>query len=268
MKNTIQKSVDILNNVVTKYIVIKDKINENVLNQQSYQQLVNRLNNLLDNVGAGDSGGDSESNPEWYYLTVSGFSDTVDGVYELIEGDESNGDFGSCKWMKRGGGMYLGCPAVVEWEFTTEKIGGTFAFGAIRERGYEDPWECNWGEGKSITLGDSGSTDGKVNSYIVSGCGLLYFDGEYTYAGEYNGKPYYTRIYKPSAALETTYTYYLSYRSDTSGWGITDQLEGAVTPYYYQSTVSQTPDSGVYAVVSGKGNSPAPTVTKITSTGS
>lgn len=113
----------------------------------------------------------------------------------------------------------------------------------------------------SSIIDDSINTETKI-AYIVKNAGTLYANGTYNYAGEYNGKPYYTYDHSsgilPDGSKHYT-TMYLSYRSGTSGWGITEsQLSGTITPLYYQSVISETPDLGTFACATGA--SPAPTI--------
>ena len=116
----------------------------------------------------------------------------------------------------------------------------------------------------SSIINDSTNTEIKI-AYIVKNAGTLYANGRYNYAGEYNGKPYYTYEYSTGILPDGTKHYttmYLSYRSDTSGWGITEsQLSGTITPLYYQYVVSETPDLGTFACATGF--SPAPIIEQI-----
>ena len=111
---------------------------------------------------------------------------------------------------------------------------------------------------------NSNNINSTNEAYLVKNAGTLYANGTYNYAGEYNGKPYYTYNHYtgilPDGPKHYT-TMYLSYRSGTSGWGITEsQLSGTITPLYYQSVISETPDLGTFACATGA--SPAPEIVK------
>lgn len=55
MRNTIQKSVDVISGLVQKHIVINNKIKQNTLNQQNYSELNNKLDSLEQLIGSNTS---------------------------------------------------------------------------------------------------------------------------------------------------------------------------------------------------------------------
>lgn len=110
MKSSLNKTVNVISGLVQKYVVINNKVKQNTLNQQNYQQLENRLTNLeklfSDNSGGGDDEidiNDVLTNPTNYAVVINGaVYDILDNSGNTTDTIDESGTYDSCYHHRAG----------------------------------------------------------------------------------------------------------------------------------------------------------------------